>query len=174
MIINGVFGIKWRLVEDFLGGLLGQYHTTMDDKGRFALPAKLRSFIGPNKKPLLDGELIITKGLEGCLSLFPQSEWAVIQQRLSSLNFTKRDFRFFSRRFYSSAQLVSPDKNGRILIPSHLINEADLKKDLLVIGVNDWVEIWNPERHKYYLEQYSGSYEEVAERLFTGDGQQDE
>ena len=101
-------------MEDILGGLLGQYHTTMDDKGRFALPAKLRSFIGPNKKPLLDGELIVTKGLEGCLSLYPQSEWAVIQQRLSSLNFTKRDFRFFSRRFYSSAQLVSPDKNGRI------------------------------------------------------------
>ena len=142
----------------------------MDDKGRFALPAKLRSVLGTNKKPLLDGNLIITKGLEGCLTLYPESEWSEIQNRLSSLNFTKRDYRYFGRRFYSSAAIVSPDRNGRILVPSHLIKEASLIKELLVIGVNRWVEIWNPERYQYYLEQYAGSYEEVAERLFTADG----
>jgi MraZ protein len=155
-------------------GFYGQYQTTLDGKGRFALPAKLRSVAGPDKKPLLSGDLILTKGLEGCLSLYPASEWGEIQQRLSSLNFTQRDFRYFSRRFYSAASTVSLDKSGRILIPSHLITEASLKKDLLVIGVNSNVEIWNPERYAYYLEQFSGSYEEVAERLFTGDGQQSE
>jgi len=106
--------------------------------------------------------------------LYPQKEWDNIQSRLSSLNFTKKDFRFFSRRFYSAAAIVSPDKNGRILIPSHLVAEASLKKELLVIGVNDWIEIWEPIRYQYYLEQFSGSYEEVAERLFLGDGQTDE
>ena len=153
-----------------MSGFYGQYQTTMDDKGRFALPAKLRSVSGTNKKPLLDGNLIITKGLEGCLTLYPESEWSEIQNRLSSLNFTKRDYRYFGRRFYSSAAIVSPDRNGRILVPSHLIKEASLIKELLVIGVNRWVEIWNPERYQYYLEQYAGSYEEVAERLFTADG----
>lgn len=157
-----------------MSGFVGQYQTTMDNKGRFALPAKLRAVVGPDKKSLLEGELTITKGLEGCLSLYPKGEWQKIQGRLSSLNFTKKDFRFFSRRFYSSAGIVSPDKNGRILIPAHLIQEGKLNKDLLVIGVNDWIEIWDPIRYQFYLEQYSGSYEDVAERLFTGDGSQDE
>lgn len=157
-----------------MGGFYGQYLTTMDVKGRFALPAKLRNTIGTGKKPLLEGELVLTKGLEGCLSLYPKAEWTNIQNRLSSLNFTKKDFRFFSRRFYSSASVVSPDRNGRILIPSHLIKEADFKKEILVIGVNRWIEIWNPERYNYYLEQFAGSYEEVAERLFSGDDQKEE
>lgn len=155
-------------------GFYGKYHTTLDDKGRFALPAKLRAVTDAKKKPILDGDLILTKGLEGCLSLYPSREWEEIQERLSSLNFTQKDFRFFSRRFYSAAGIVSPDKNGRVLIPSHLIDEAALKRELLVIGVNRWIEIWNPDRYTYYLEQYAGSYEEVAERLFAGNDQQSE
>ena len=144
----------------------------MDGKGRFALPAKLRSVKGVSDEPLLDCPSVLTRGLEGCLSLYPESEWDEIQRRLASLNFTQKDFRFFSRRFYSAASAVLPDKNGRILIPSALMQEAGLKKDLLVIGVNRWIEIWNPERFQYYLEQFAGSYEEVAERLFSGNGRE--
>lgn len=91
-----------------------------------------------------------------------------MQGRLSSLNFTQKDYRFFSRRFYSLAGVVKPDRSGRILVPSQLVKEAGLVKDLTVIGVNRWIEIWNPERYRYYLEQFAGSYEEVAERLFSG------
>lgn len=155
-------------------GFYGQYQTTLDSKGRFPLPAKLRTVSGPKKGSLLDGDLILTKGLEGCLTLYPLSEWEDVQSRLSTLNFTQKDFRYFSRRFYSAASTVSPDKSGRILIPSHLIAEAKLDKDLLVIGVNRWIEIWDPNRYGFYLEQYAGSYEEVAERLFTGNDQPSE
>lgn len=157
-----------------MSGFLGQFQSSIDDKGRIALPAKLRSVKGAKSKSLLDGELVLTKGLEGCLSLYPQGKWTDIQDRLSTLNFTKKDFRFFGRRFYSSAAVVTPDKAGRILVPQHLIAEASLKKELLIIGVNDYIEFWNPDRYQYYLEQYSASYEEVAERLFSGDNRQDE
>ncbi len=158
-----------------MSNFYGQYHTTMDAKGRFSLPAKLRNVIGEDEKPLLSGNLVLTKGLEGCLSLYPEGEWQEIQNRLSTLSFNRKDFRYFSRRFYSMAVVVTPDNNGRIHVPSHLITEAGLKKELLVIGVNRWVEIWNPERFEYYLQQYSKSYEEVAEQLFTGhDGQQEQ
>lgn len=156
-------------MENSTQGFYGQYRTSVDNQGRFSLPAKLRLVTGEGDQSLLSEELILTKGLEGCLSLYPQREWQEVQRRLSSLHFTKRDFRFFSRRFYSSAALVTPDKNGRIVIPAHLMQEAGLKKDILVIGVNRWIEIWNPERYQYYLEQYSGGYEEAAERLFSGD-----
>jgi len=150
-------------------GFYGQFRTTMDAQGRLSLPAKLRSVKDDSDSAILSQELILTKGLEGCLSLYPPSEWDNVQSRLSSLHFTKRDFRFFIRRLYSSAASLTPDKNGRIQIPSNLILEAGLKKELLVIGVNRWIEIWNPERYEYYLEQYTGSYEEVAERLFSAD-----
>lgn len=153
-----------------MAGFFGQYQTAIDEKGRLALPAKLRSVTGGAAEPLLNGDLILAKGLEGCLSLYPEPEWAEIQNRLSSLNFTKRDFRYFSRRLYSLASVVTPDRNGRILIPGNLMTEAGLKKEALVIGVNRSVEIWHPERYQYYLEQYTGSYEEVAERLFLGNG----
>ena len=153
-------------------GFYGQFQTTSDGKGRFAVPARFRSVSAKGKKPLLGSNLILTRGLEGCLSLYPETEWDDIQKRLSKLNFTQKDFRFFSRRFYSAAGLVSLDKSGRILIPAHLISEAGLKKDLLVIGVNRWIEIWNPDRFEYYFEQFSGSYEDVAERLFSGNDQE--
>jgi MraZ protein len=149
-------------------GFVGQYQTTLDDKSRFALPAKLRHIQDVDGQPALSGNLILTKGLEECLSLYTETEWDEVQGRLSGLSFTKRDFRYFSRRFYSSASAVTPDRSGRILIPGHLIKEAFLERDLLVIGVNRWIEIWNPERYEHYLEQFAGSYEEVAERLFTG------
>ncbi|MCK4301431.1 MAG: division/cell wall cluster transcriptional repressor MraZ [candidate division Zixibacteria bacterium] len=155
-------------------GFVGQYQTTLDEKGRFALPARLRAVKGPSGRMLLAGSPILTKGLEGCLSLYPEVEWGEIQNRLSSLNFTQKDFRYFSRRFYSSASGVKLDRSGRILVPAHLLKEAGLDRELLVIGVNRWIEIWNRERYKYYLEQYAGSYEEVAERLFTAHGSERE
>jgi MraZ protein len=167
VIIGGEYREQWDKVEILMTGFVGQYNTTMDEKGRFALPARLRNQKDVSDETPLGGNLILTKGLEGCLSLYPEGEWAEVQKRLSGLSFTQKDYRFFSRRFYSSASAVTPDRSGRILIPSHLIKEAALDKDLLVIGVDRWVEVWNPERYRYYLEQFAGSYEEVAERLFT-------
>lgn len=150
-------------------GFFGQYTTTMDDKGRCILPAKLRAAVDDAGTPLLSGNIFLTKGLEGCLAVYPESEWNSIQQRLSSLEFTDKSFRSFSRRFYSFAAPVTADKSGRILIPAHLIKEARLEKELAVIGVNRWIEIWSPQLLKYYMEEFAGSYEEVAAKLFTGD-----
>lgn len=161
-------GSKWEKVAD-VTGFLGQYQTTMDNKGRFALPARLRAVAGPDGVPLLSGEVVLTKGLEGCLALFPQTEWEEIQRRLADLNFTQKKFRLFGRLFYSAAIVVEPDRSGRILAPSHLIADAGLRRDLLVIGVNRWIEIWNPERFAYYLQLEGRSYEDVAEQLFSGD-----
>jgi MraZ protein len=169
MVILGQLGKIREKMEERASGFYGQFRTSIDSQGRFVLPSKLRSVKGDSEVFLLSEELILAKGLEGCLSLYPQGEWENVQARLSSLHFTKRDFRFFTRRLYSSAATVQADKNGRIQVPSHLITEAGLKKDILIIGVNRWIEIWNPERYEYYLEQFSGSYEEVAERLFSGD-----
>jgi MraZ protein len=157
-------------VEEHVTGFFGRYTTTIDEKGRCILPAKLRAVADDTGKPLLAGEIFLTKGLEGCLAVYPQVEWDAIQQRMSTLDFTDRSYRSFSRRFYSFAAPVTADKKGRILITAHLMAESELARELVVIGVNRSIEIWNPQLLKYYMEKFAGSYEEVAAKLFTGDG----
>lgn len=158
------------VVEDALTGFFGRYTTTVDEKGRCILPAKLRSVTDDAGKVLLAGDIFLTKGLEGCLAVYPEAEWNAIQVRMSTLEFTDPAYRSFSRRFYSFAAPVNADKNGRILIPAYLMAEAELQKELVVLGVNRCIEIWNPQLLKFYLEKFAGRYEDVAAKLFSGDG----
>jgi len=147
-----------------LTGFYGQHTVLMDNKGRIALPSKLRP------APTADSETIegfmLTKGLDGCLTLYPDKQWEIIQNRLDTLDFTRRDFRYFGRRLYSVAVPVNLDRQGRMLIPAHLQKEAGLSREILVIGANRWIELWDPERYQEYLDGYGQSYEEVAEKLF--------
>jgi MraZ protein len=152
-------------VEDVpLDGFYGQFTVLMDKKGRISLPSRLRP--SSMKGTEFSDEFMLTKGLDGCLALYPENEWQLIQQRLSSLNFTSRDYRFFSRQLHSVAVNVSLDRQGRLLIPSHLQQEGGLAKEILVIGVYRWIELWHPESYRDYLSRYGQSYEEVAEKLF--------
>jgi MraZ protein len=147
-----------------MDGFYGQYSVVMDEKARISLPSKLRpSFQEGAQEP---DNFILTKGLDGCLALYPRRQWEQIQRRLDALSFTRKDFRYFSRLLHSGAVLITLDRQGRLLIPSHLQKEASLEKDLLVIGAYRWIEFWNPSLYRQYLDQYGQSYEEVAEKLF--------
>ncbi len=151
-------------------GFVGQYHTAIDDSGRLQIPSKLRQVVGEDGKALLSGQVVVTKGLEGCVSLFPAAEWSQLQARFDQLNFTQKDYRYFARRFYATAGLATLDKGGRIVVPAQLLAEARLEKEVLIVGVNRSIELWNEQLFSYYLQQFSGNYEEVAERLFSGEG----
>ena len=144
-------------------GFYGQFTVLMDKKGRISLPSKLRP---SQEKSKQNNEFILTKGLDGCLALYPGSEWQQIQQRLSGLNFTQKDFRYFSRLLHSVAVNINLDRQGRLLIPSHLQQDAGITKEILAIGVYRWIEFWDPDKYRQYLSQYGQSYEEVAEKLF--------
>ncbi len=144
-------------------GFFGRFIALMDSKGRISLPSKLR----PESRKEIDKEtFVLTKGLDGCLALYPENEWEKIQQRLDTLSFTRKDFRYFSRMLHSAAVAVTLDRQGRLLIPTHLQQDAGLAKEVLVIGAYRWIELWEPERYQGYLEEYGQSYEEVAEKLF--------
>ena len=149
-----------------MNGFYGQFKVNLDPKGRISLPAKIR----PKTEDGSSEELILTKGLDGCLALYSKEEWSDLQSRLDELSFTQRDFRYFSRMLYASATPVTPDRQGRFLIPSNLISEASIKREVLILGAYRWIEIWNPEKHKHYLDQFGGSFEDVADRLFGGGG----
>lgn len=147
-----------------MSGFLGNYTVKIDDNGRMALPAKLRPL--PTSSNEDQSNLILTMGLDGCLVLYPEIEWKSVQNQLDTLNFTQANYRNFTRQLYSAAVNIRTDKQGRMIVPTHLIDFAGLKNEVLVLGSNRWIEIWNPEKYKQYLSSFAQSYEEVAESLF--------
>lgn len=144
-------------------GFYGQFKVNLDPKGRLALPAKIR----PREQDGSSSKLVLTKGLDGCLALYTEKEWSSFQERLNELSFTTRDFRFVSRMIYSAASVVEPDRQGRFLIPGHLLEDAGLKSDALVLGAYRWIEIWNPERFDKHVDKHGATLEDVADRLFS-------
>lgn len=140
---------------------MGEYQHTIDAKGRLIMPAKFREDLGE--------KFVITKGLDGCLFIYSQEEWNVLEEKLRNLPFTRADARAFSRFFFSGATECELDKQGRILLPNNLRSYANLIKDVLIIGVSSRVEIWSKETWEEYNSQTEQSYEELAEKLVDFD-----
>lgn len=113
--------------------LIGEYSYTVDDKGRLNFPPKFREKMGDN--------IIVTRWLDDCLVAFPQSEWQRISTQLSEKSIVKS--RDVQRFLYAGATEALPDKQGRILLPSHLRDHAHITKDVTVIGVGSHAEIWS-------------------------------
>lgn len=135
------------------GSLMGQFEHVIDVKGRMAFPNKLREQLGLS--------FIVTLGLEGCLYVYSEAEWEMFMERLNTLTGPKA--KAAKRRYASSAVLVEPDKQGRILIPQNLREHAGLEHDVTVIGVINHAEIWDNAK---WTEQSSiFSDEELAEAL---------
>lgn len=117
---------------------MGQYNHSVDAKGRVIVPAKYRDALG--------AEFVVTKGLDGCLFVYPNEEWTIFAEKLKNLPMTNRDARNFVRFFLSGAASVELDKQGRILLPPALREFARLEKDVVLVGISNRVEIWSKER----------------------------
>ena len=136
---------------------MGEYHHTIDDKGRIIIPSKLRYDLGE--------EFILTKGLDGCLFVYSKDEWNNIAQKYKNLPNTK-DARNYLRFFLSGAVVCNFDKQGRINITPPLVKYADLIKDCVIIGVNDRLEIWSKERFEQFLATNEDIISDIADKLF--------
>ena len=117
---------------------MGEYNHTIDTKGRLIIPSKFREVLGE--------EFVVTKGLDGCLFVFDNNEWAAFENKLKTLPITNKDARKFVRFFLAGAASVEVDKQGRILVPGVLREFSELLKDVVLIGVGSTVEIWSKER----------------------------
>lgn len=138
---------------------MGEHHHSIDDKGRLIIPAKFREE--------LKERFIITRGIENCLFVYPEENWQKIVTKLESLPFTKKDARNFIRFFLSGATVAEFDKQGRINITSPLINYAGIKKDCVVIGTGDRLEIWSQEAWNAYFDSAKDNMSDIAENLFN-------
>ena len=139
--------------------LMGEYHHNIDDKKRLIIPSKFREEIGD--------KFVVTRGLDGCLFVYSLNDWEKIINKLKTLPFTKKDARTFMRFFLSAASICEFDKQGRINLVNSLIEYAEIKKECVIIGVNDRLEIWAVERFNETLSD-SESLSLIAENLFDG------
>lgn len=137
--------------------LLGEYTHTLDDKKRLMLPKKFKDSLGK--------KLVITRGLDNCLFLYSDKEWADIAERLRNLSFAQSDTRGFSRFMFSGAAEVETDSTGRILIPEHLKKFAALKSKVVLAGVSNRVEIWDEKRWGTYQDKIEKQGDVLAEKL---------
>ncbi len=139
---------------------MGEYHHTIDDKGRLIIPSKFRTELGD--------KFVITRGIENCLFAYPIERWEQIVHKLESLPFTKKDARNFTRFFMSGATVAEFDKQGRINITSPLIAYAGIKKDCVIIGTGDRLEIWANDAWEDFFDSASINMSDIAENLFDG------
>ncbi len=136
---------------------LGEYQHNIDPKGRLIIPAKFREDLGE--------QFVLSKGLDGCLFVYPLKEWQELENKLRSLPLTQKDARAFARTFFSGANEAELDKQGRVLLPPTLRNYAKITKDVMVIGVGNRLEIWDLAAWDKYNNESDKSFEQLAELM---------
>ncbi len=142
----------------------GEYSHSIDRKGRLILPAKFREVAKGN----FIEKFFVTRGLDKCLFMFAEEEWKTQEQKFKSVSFTKQESRIFNRLYFSGAVEVLPDRQGRILLAQYLKDFAEIKKDIVIVGVSNRIEIWAKEKWQEFYGSWRQSFEEIAEKLIEG------
>lgn len=135
---------------------IGEYQHAIDPKNRIIIPSKFREYVGDR--------FVMTKGLDHCLYAYTVEEWSNLEKKLRDLPFSSKDARAFTRFIFSGAAECPIDKQGRTIIPGNLIEYANIKKDIVIIGVSARFEVWSKEN----WDEYNSSnidFEEVAEKM---------
>lgn len=137
--------------------LLGEFEHTLDEKNRLTLPAKFR-------QSFADG-IVLTRWIDRCLYAYPSQDWTRLVQRLAGLDPLGQDDRRLQRFLFAAAAEAELDKQGRVMVPAPLIQHASLKREVVVAGVNDHLEIWDRAAWRAEMTEVEGSAHHVAERL---------
>lgn len=135
----------------------GEYQHGLDTKGRLILPARIREELGAH--------FILTKGLDGCLFIFPPDAWEEFSQKLDLFPTSSAKARRLKRHFIGSFVECDADKQGRFLIPPVLRDFAGIEKKVTVLGLSERIELWSTERYTAYQEEDEVSIEEIADEL---------
>jgi MraZ protein len=140
-----------------------EYDCKLDAKGRLALPSKVRAALPDNASE----ELVMRRGFEPCLVLYPMLEYKKIYSRVRSLNEFNEEYRMFQRSFFRGNVDVELDGAGRINIPKRMMEFASLEKEVILVGLGNRIEIWNPDLYEQYLIQDASEYSKMAEKFLA-------
>jgi MraZ protein len=136
---------------------LGEFSHALDEKGRLTIPARFRDELA--------GGLVITRGIDHCLSVYPRQGWNDLAERIAQLPLSQRNARNFSRLMFSGAADFIPDRQGRVLIPQALRDYAGLDSEAIIIGLYDKLEIWGPDNWTMVRAEVEENPESIAEQL---------
>ena len=139
----------------------GEFFHSIDRKGRLILPSKFREAAKGN----FVERFYVTRGLDKCLFMFAEEEWKSQEQKFKSISFTKQEARVFNRLYFSGAVELVPDRQGRVLLPQYLKDFAEIKRDIVIVGVSNRIEIWSKEQWQNFYSNWRASFEEIAEKL---------
>jgi MraZ protein len=139
---------------------IGRYYHTLEKNGRLSLPKTFREQAD---------DWILTRGMDGGLFLFRPEKFSSQVEELKERTFTKKRHRDFIRLMVNDAQKLTTDEVGRVLLPEYLIAQAQLKKEVVIVGSYDYVEIWDRDRYHTYLDQLSSQTETLAESLIQNE-----
>ncbi len=139
----------------------GEFEHSIDRKGRLILPAKFRD----TAKNQFIEKFFVTRGLDKCLFMFSEEEWRSQENKFKTMSFTKQQSRTFNRLLFSGAVEIIPDKQGRVLLPQYLKDFAEIKRDVIVVGVSNRIEIWSRDKWHDFYSNSRQSFEEIAEKL---------
>ena len=137
--------------------LLGEFKHNLDSKNRLTIPAKLRMELG--EKPIL------TRGLDGCLFIYPNRDWQLFMEKMNNLPLGQKKARDFKRFMLSGASEIEIDEMGRILITDPLKKYAQLEKSIVVVGVQDRIEVWGEGAWNKYIAESEKLSGDIAEGL---------
>jgi len=141
----------------------GEFQHSIDRKGRLILPAKFREVA----KAHFIEKFFVNRGLDKCLFMFAEEEWRSQESKLKAISFTKQQSRVFNRLYFSGAVEVAFDTQGRILLPQYLKDFAEIKRDVVLVGVSNRIEIWAKDKWQEFYGNSRQSYEEIAEKLIN-------
>ena len=139
----------------------GSYTYSVDSKGRMNIPARLRKYVSTEA----NDTFVVTRGYDQCLYVYPLDEWTRLELDIRQLSSTNPKHRFFKRRLLEWAIESQLDGQFRIMIPKDLLQLAGIENDVLIIGVLDHIEVWNPRIYEAYLKTQDESYEVVAQTV---------
>jgi MraZ protein len=140
-----------------------EFESKLDTKGRLVLPARIKAQL-----PSGEGdELVIRRGFEPCLIIYPMVEFKKVFSKISGLSEFNEEYRKLQRNFFSGTATVELDSNGRFVIPRNMLNYAQLEKDLILIGMGNKVEVWNPSIYEKHLIKDPSELSKLAEKYLT-------
>lgn len=139
----------------------GEHNHSIDRKGRLILPARFREIAKENNIE----RFFLTRGLDKCIFMFTEYEWATQEQKFKSMSFTKKESRSFNRMFFSGAVDIVPDRQGRFIIPQYLKDFAGINKDVIVAGISSRIEIWDQRTWGQFYSTSRDSFEQIAENI---------
>ncbi|MEP2770752.1 MAG: division/cell wall cluster transcriptional repressor MraZ [Fulvivirga sp.] len=137
-----------------------EYECKIDAKGRLMLPSKIKA----NLPETSGNELVVRRGFEPCLILYPMVEFKKIYSKIAGLNEFNEEYRKLQRNFFRGSATVELDGTGRFLIPKLMMGYAGLEKDAVVVGMGNKVEIWNPEAYEEHLISDPSEFSKLAQK----------